>query len=191
MAAVTRQRGFSLVELLVASVLLLAALAIASRLVLDAQASIAHSGRRVLDMSVDQAFDQLRYDVRSSNAFLLPSGLDDLWVRDEPLQLSGHFSGESVTYELLDGELLRHSVPPGPGATTTTRPLLRNVRLFRYRTVDGTGRPSIEVEVTYSEAGPLTARAGAGQASAGGVERVVGLVVTPRHVTQTDPVGWW
>ena len=67
-------RGFSLLEMLVASVLMLVALWIASELLLGAQASVAHSGQRQLDMSIDQAFDQLRYDARSSSDFGMSIG---------------------------------------------------------------------------------------------------------------------
>ncbi|MEM8996376.1 MAG: hypothetical protein AAGF23_16435, partial [Acidobacteriota bacterium] len=165
---------------------------VASRLVLDAQASIAHSGRRFLDMSVDLAFDQLRHDVRSSDGFGIPAGMGGLWVRGERLTLVGHISGDTVIYELRDGELLRHSVPLQVGQPTATRPVLRDVRVFRYRSVPTTGRPSLEVEVTHFETAPLTARTSAGQAAAApAAERVVGLILTPRYLDRNDPVRWW
>ena len=191
--ASSRRRAFSLLELMVAMVLMLVALAITAQLVLDAQVSIDHSGRRHLDMSADQAFDQLRYDARSSSDFIRPPDFGSgFWVSTEALRFSGHISGDTIVYALEDNEWRRLVFRSGYTDPVASRLMLDRVSRFRYRTVEGTPRPSLEVELTYVETPPLTARTAAGQAAAStGAVRVVGLVLTPRLVGESSPSSWW
>ena len=180
--AVRPGRGFTLLELLVAASVMVVALALTLDLVSRAQQQIDHAGARALDLPVELVFDRLRRDVRTSRSVEAGLSMPGLWSRD-PLVTSGRAGGD-VAYALVGGELVRH--PVGATDPADRVRVLADVRGLRWRRIEGTARASVEIEVTFGEAGALTARAGAARAGVGRV-RTERLVVTPRDLVAS----WW
>ena len=179
--------GYTVLEMTITLLFVSLILIIAMRMVLDAQARVAHSGQRNLDMSVDQAFAQLRIDIRGSRVFGL-GYVPGEW-QTQPLVLEGHFSGDVIVYEAVAGDLRRVIYEPDKLEPLSWRIVLQNVSYFRWRQSPLVPSATAELDILYQEVGPLTARSeGAGQVSAGGVQRQRVLMVRPRDVTGAR---WW
>ena len=119
----TRDRGFSLLEALVAFVISGVALLLASGLLLEAESRMAHAARRALDPVGQIAAKQIRADLRAAATVRIP--LTSGWSRG-PLELREHPAGR-VTYEKKDTELIREVVPGG------RRVVLQGISTFRWR----------------------------------------------------------
>jgi hypothetical protein len=141
--------GFSALELIVASTLMILALLLAAALLSEAGAQMAWDRKKLADPVVELVFEQFRVDVRGSSAALG----DELWNYGR-LELIGHFTGADVTYELDDQSLLRRVGAPGEKAAA--RPVLGNVKLFRWRR--SSVERALEIEVGFSRTADLTAR---------------------------------
>ncbi|MCG8456971.1 MAG: prepilin-type N-terminal cleavage/methylation domain-containing protein [Holophagales bacterium] len=179
-------RAFTLLEMFVALAILALVFMITWRVVLDSQARLSHSSRVNFEMPVDQIFTQIRLDVRGSRGFTSPF-MADVWEYG-PLELFGHFTGEVVRYEKVDRVLRRAVYVPGALDARAERVMLDNVRAFRWRRLGGTGKATVEVEVTYEEVPPLTGRRAAGQLEGEPLTRVRRVVAMPRDVQLSR---WW
>lgn len=172
--------GFTVLELLVSFTILVAAMTLAGRLLLESQARMAHSARRALEPALEIALKQLRADVRA--AARVPA-LDHAWSW-EPLILIGHPAG-TVTYERLDGDLVR-SVGGGPEAGR--RAVMRSVSVWRWRLAPDAPLPLVEIELGHREIPRFALLAAAGQREAPiPVTRSHLLAVSPRQAGRT---GW-
>lgn len=144
-----RRAGFSILELLIVLAIVSAALAIAGRLLLEAQRRSLIEERRALDSAVPIALKQLRLDVTAAAGGSGDAGLG------QPLTLTLP-SGDRIAYRLADGDLVRaFSDPAGE------RVALRDVSDFRWRWLGGE-RPLVRIEVEYE-----TTRSSGPQAAAG------------------------
>lgn len=184
MAAVIRrpERGFTVLEFVVAATLMLIVLGLTLDLIVRSHQRLDHAGFRSRDLPVDLVFDRIRLDVRSSRGVVTVFASTGLWSRD-PLVTSGRRGGD-VAYALVGDELVRH---PALSSDPSDRVrVLDRVETFRWRRVEETARETVEIEITFREAGPLTARTGATQRGVGR-ERSERFVVTPRDVEAS----WW
>lgn len=183
----TRAPGYTVLEMVVTLLIVSVILLVAMRMVIDAQARLAHSGRRNLDMSVDQAFAQMRLDIRGCRIFG-QGYATGLW-QTQPLVLEGHFSGDVIVYEAVSGNLRRVIYRPDQLQPESWRVVLQNVRYFRWRGSPLVPNPMVELDILYEEVGPLTLRSeGAGQVAADGVQRQRTLMVRPRDAPGAR---WW
>lgn len=124
------EAGFSLVELLVASVLVLLALALAAQLLLESQFTYALAGREARDPMPGRALAQLRADVLGSSGVASPSlplGLGSTGA----LTLTGHPAG-TVRWERDGAALLRTLLDPGSGKVIQRRRWLRPLTTWRW-----------------------------------------------------------
>ena len=134
----SRQAGFTVVELAVATAILLLAVLLACDLLDESARLLAHSARRAQDSSTLLAGELLRNDIRGSVA---APGSDGLW-QHEPLVLVVPGPG-AVLWSFRDGVLYRAS-------GDLERALLRPVEAFRWRDA---GPGVVEVEVTLGRSG--------------------------------------
>jgi prepilin-type N-terminal cleavage/methylation domain-containing protein len=92
------EAGFSLVELLIASVLLLVALAIASQLFMESAEQLVDATGEQADPTVPVLLDRLRADVRAASGYTV--------CEEDRLLLTGHPAGE-VLYQRVGAQLHR------------------------------------------------------------------------------------
>ncbi len=153
MAAVTARprrgaAGFSLIELVVAMLLLLLVLALAGQLLVESGRIFSASARELRTVDDDLALRWLRTDLRGG----VPA---EIWSPDwssEPLVL---FEGErALAWAADDGRLLRAEAPAS-GAPPAERVLLEDVVAFRWR-VPVPGLIEIEIVRRRAEHAPLT-----------------------------------
>ena len=166
-----REAGTTLLELLVAFVVVSVALMIAGRLLLEAQSRTVFEAQRTLEPVADLAIDQLRADLRLAQGVERP--LFGGWERG-PLELVGHPAGP-VVYDALGGRLVRRiELDEGGGE----RPVLDRVTTFRWRlAADG----AVDVELAYRERHRLRAlRAGGDWDGLEWVERRRVVRIVPR-----------
>ncbi len=176
------ERGFSLLELLFSFTILLIAMMIAGRLLLEAQARMAHSARQALEPVAAIALKQIRADVRASGR--VPA-LDYEWSW-EPLVLLGHPAG-TVIYERVDSDLVR-IVDAGAAAEPVERVVMGALSVWRWRLAPGTPLPLVEIELGQREISRFALLAAAGQREAPiPVTRSHLLAVSPR---QAGKRGW-
>lgn len=164
----SRSAGFTLLEMLFALVISLAALFLAGQLLLEAQSRMAHAARRAMDPVGEIAGQQLRADLRAAGGAQSP-GLPG-WSRD-PLVLAGGPAGV-IRYRKEGTDLLRSA-----GSAAGGRIVLRSVTTFRWRLRGA----SVEVDLRYRvtpRMGPLTS-GGVREAPLPAEERLL-LQVTPR-----------
>jgi prepilin-type N-terminal cleavage/methylation domain-containing protein len=125
--------GFTLVEMLVALVVLTVALALAAGLLREAAWSLAGAAREARAPLAPLAAATLRRDVQAS-ARSAPHPLavpgSTLWLSD-PLVLVGHPAG-SVVYAREGDRLVRRVLPPD-GGEPRERDLLRDVTVWGWR----------------------------------------------------------
>lgn len=175
-----------MLEMVVTLLLVSLILVLAMRMVLDAQARIAHSGRRALDMSIDQAFTQMRIDIRGCRVF--GAGYVGGEWQTAPLTLEGHFSGDTIVYERHDDELRRVVYTPPSLDPVAWRPVAQNVRRFRWRENPLLPGNVLEIDLSYDDVGPLAKRSAAGQQAAELRRQDRQILIRPRDV---DGARWW
>lgn len=167
-------RAFTVLELTVATLVLLVALLIAARLLQDTAAQIAWSGRKAVEVSPDLALEQIRTDLRNSSGLLL---LSTEWTSG-PLTVAGSASGLPIVYGIEEGLLIRSTLDD-EGVLSRRIALERMVDL-RYRAYYG----AIEVEITFLRMSPLLRK----DTAAGTREKLtpelhrISLLVSPRRV---------
>lgn len=166
--------GFTLLELLVSFAILLVAMMIAGRLLLEAQARMAHSARQALEPVAAIALKQIRADVRASGQ--VPA-FDHEW-NWQPLVLLGHPAG-TVIYERTGSDLVR-TVDAGAGSEPADRLVMRAVSVWRWRLSPGAPLPLVEIELGQQEIPRLALLAAAGQ-------REAPILVTRSHLIAVSP----
>ncbi len=168
--------GFTLPELLVSFLILIIAMTIAGRLLLESQARMAHSARRATEPVATIALKQIRADVRASGSV---TALDHEWSW-EPLVLLGHPAGV-VTYERVGRDLVR-------GVGTGERIVLREVSIWRWRLSAEAPLPLVEIELGHREIPRFALLAAIGRREAPiPVTRSYLVAVSPRRAGRT---GW-
>lgn len=174
--------GFTVLELLVSFAILMVAMMIAGRLLLEAQSRMAHSARKALEPVAPIALKQIRADVRACSQ--VPA-FDRQW-NWEPLVLLGHPAG-TVTYERVGSDLVRR-VDAGAGSEPAERLMMSAVSIWRWRLSPNAPLPLIEIELGQREIPRLTLLAAAGQREAPiSVTRSHLIAVNPR---QSGRTGW-
>ncbi len=165
-----REAGFSVLELLVSFAILALAMTIAGRLLLEAQARMAHSARQALEPAASIALKQVRADVRAAGR--VPA-IDFEWDWG-PLILLDHPAG-TVRYERVDGDLVRSVGDEGQ------RVVLRPVRIWRWRLARGAPLPLVEIELGHREIPRFALLTAAGQREAPlPVTRTLRVAASPR-----------
>jgi len=137
------ERGFSLVELLVALVILLIGLEIAADLGVRARAILARSVRDQRRPPISATLGRLRFDVQGAEGFEPPAGAaPDGWT-DEPLTLREHAG--FVRFELAQARLERAAFDSA-GHEIGRLPLAADLRSWRWRAA---GSDLLEISFTY------------------------------------------
>ena len=164
------ERGFTLLELAVATLVMLLALLLAADLLDESGRLLHHSVRRAREASPLLAAELLRNDVLAAHP---PASTGGDWTR---LQLDLAVPGVGVVTWRRDGLQLVREV-----AGSGERRLLDEVHGFRWRTLPGgPGRnPAVEVEIELRTADRWGAHAGRGlpRADRGRLERRHWLLV--------------
>ncbi len=167
--------GFSLLELLVSFTILMLAMMIAGRLLLESQARLAHSARQALEPVATIALKQIRADVRAAGR--VPS-TDFEWTWG-PMTLLDHPAG-TVRYEKTGTDLVR--VVGGGAAGGGRRIVMHAVSIWRWRLSRGAPLPLVEIELGHREIPRLALLAAAGQREAPiPVTRSYRVAVSPRQ----------
>lgn len=120
MAAMRKQAGFTLVELLVSLLLLLLGLALAAQILMESAQLFAESASEQIDTPVPLAIARLRGDILASSSFQVTTGDHGLL-----LVLAGHPAG-TVLYERV-GEELRRSILDDAGNPGDAVTVMRGV----------------------------------------------------------------
>lgn len=144
--AVTRTRGHTLLELIIALAVLSTTLIIASELLLARSRQMSRAGRTAHRMSAEVAFDQLRQDLRNARAVGggSPVFAATALILDQP-------AGAVITWRLDATTLLRGRVDAA--GDQGERPALDRVARFAWRLGPGSGlRPLVEVEIGFEDA---------------------------------------
>jgi len=181
--------GYSLVEMVVALVVLAVALALAAGLLREAAWTLAGAAREARAPLAPLAAATLRRDVRAS-AGVAPHPLatpgSSLWLSD-PLVLLGHPAGR-VVYA-LEGDRLVRRVLPADGGAPRERDLLRDVTVWGWR-LPAAGL--VEVRAAFAPPAPpggLRHRRFLTGTTAGGAgDRTVWLQAAPRAAPRGP--GW-
>jgi hypothetical protein len=159
------EAGFTLIELAVATVVMLLALLLACDLLDESGRLLAHSARRARDAQPLLATELLRNDLRAA----LPVVPPGLWSSDA-LELDRPTFG-AATWQLAGDVLERIAAEGG-------QPLLRGVAGWRWRALPG-GAVEVEIRLRASGTWLSQARQGPPRADPGGEERIL-LLVAPR-----------
>lgn len=173
--------GYTLVEMLVALVVLTVGLALAAGLLREAAWTLAGAAREARAPLAPLAAATLRSDVQAS-AGVAPHPLavpgSTLWLSD-PLVLFGHPAG-SVVYAREGDRLVRRVLPPGGGAPSE-RDLLRDVAVWGWR-LPAAGL--VEVRTAFAPPAPPGSlrhrRFLTGTTAGGAGDRTVWLQAAPR-----------
>jgi prepilin-type N-terminal cleavage/methylation domain-containing protein len=147
-AAVTsavRQRGTTLVELLVSLALLSVIAVLTAQLVIQSTRLTDSAARTAHNPSLVLAGEWLRRDVYEAAAVI---GGAAGWT-DAPLVAVAQHGGW-VAFALVDDELVRTDAPPA-GVSADTRVLLRGVEGWRWR-IDGAASVRVEIEALANPA---------------------------------------
>lgn len=131
--------GFSVLELVVATLVLLVSTLLAAKLLQDVGMQIAWSGRQALEVSPNLALEQIRTDLRGSQGTSDSLGM---W-QSAPLAVQASSTGYAIVYELVGDELLRRAT--SPSGRKTERVVLDKVVDLRYRINHG----AVEVEIEF------------------------------------------
>lgn len=135
-----RQRGFTLIEMLVSTVILMFVMLLALQMLAEAGRLLSTAQVEIAQPSIKLATRWLRRDIQGASglgrlAFLATSG---------PLELSGHREG-ILRYELAGANLDRVIVATG-GRVIGRRTVLREVLGWRWRALNS---GLVEVEIVY------------------------------------------
>jgi len=167
--------AFSLLEVMIAFVVMLVALALAAKLLENVLAQLSWSSRKAIEVSPNLALEQIRTDLRNSSGTAVAFGI---W-KSAPLIISGATGGLELIYLIEDGNLVRRSIDLATGHQEE-RVVLDRVVDLRYRD----NRDAIEIEVEYLRMAPLTRR----DTAAGRREtfepdhRRMSIVISPRRI---------
>lgn len=137
-----REAGLSLVELLVALIILLIGLALASEIGFRARALLARSTRDGLRPPIGAALGRLRTDVKGATSFDLPLAAAPSGWTEERLVLYGDRG--TVRYQMAAGALDR--VVLRPGGLEARLPLVRDGVDWRWRPL---GSGLLEISIAY------------------------------------------
>jgi hypothetical protein len=137
------EAGFTLIELAIATIVMLFAVLLACELLDESGRLLHHSVRRARDPWTLLAAELLRNDLRGAIAPTSPYG-QGLWVPDQPLRLDTQ-DGLVVWGRGARGELVRAS------ETGDAHAYLQDVRDFRWRTMGG---GAVEVWARYHVSSP-------------------------------------
>ncbi|MDX1630367.1 MAG: prepilin-type N-terminal cleavage/methylation domain-containing protein [Thermoanaerobaculia bacterium] len=169
------QGGFTLVETLIASLILLLALALATSLFLESLRVFGAAGLRLTDPLPELASEHLVRDLRGARS---PGGIPVPAWRSEPLTLARP-EGTTVRWSLVDDRLVRTVAgPTGP----VRRPLLDRVVGWRWRSWP---QHTYEVEVLFVRIGPDFVAASRGRRSDPELDRI-----RIRATTRGGGEGW-
>ncbi len=138
-----KSAGFSLVELLVALVILLIGLALAAEIGVRARALLARSVRDGLRPPIAATLDLLRTDVQGADGYLPPRLGDTSGWTEEPLSL--RTAGGEVLYRMVFGTFERATFD-ATGVQTAHLSLVRDAAAWRWRQVDS---KLLEVSIAY------------------------------------------
>ena len=138
-----RAAGFSLVEMLVALVILLIGLALAAEIGVRARAILARSVRDALRPPIAAVLARLRTDVQGADDFVWPILTDRSGWTEEPLSLRTA-QGE-VLYRSVFGTIERATFDT-TGIQTGRLPLMRDGATWHWRPV---GSGLVEVSIAY------------------------------------------
>ncbi len=175
--------GFSVLELLVSFVVLAIAMTLASELMLESQARLAHAARQAMDPVADLTLKQIRADVRASTQ-VAASDHEWNWT---PLILTGHPVG-AVQYEKIGTDLVR-KIAGTAAAPGGQRVVMQHVRVWRWRVSQGVPLPLIEIELAHRVTPRLGLLSAAGRREAPILEsRSHRVAVSPRRVAGRS--GW-
>lgn len=128
------QAGFSLIELMLALVILLLVVLLSAELMVESARLVQHSARRALDVRPEIVAETLRSDLRAARGVI---GSSDLWT-SEPLRLN---TGGQVVLWAAEDRYLTRSI----GGSERGRPYLDRTTMWRWRT-----RAPRRVEVEFS-----------------------------------------
>lgn len=138
-----REAGLSLVELLVALIILLIGLALAAEIGVRARALLARSARDGLRPPISAVLARMRADVQGAASFDLPvAALPSGWSEGE-LVLRGERG--AVLYGMESSLLERVAFDPA-GQETSRLPLVRDGAQWRWRPVDS---GLLEISIAY------------------------------------------
>ncbi|HEY0781961.1 MAG TPA: prepilin-type N-terminal cleavage/methylation domain-containing protein [Thermoanaerobaculia bacterium] len=121
MSVARRAGGFALIELLVALVLLLLAIAIAAGVLMETSQIFVDSAADQLDPLPSLVIARIRDDVQQSSGYSIVPPIDS----PEQLVLLGHPEG-TIVYQTVGEDLVR-SLVDEEGVSTATRTVLRDV----------------------------------------------------------------
>lgn len=139
------QRGTTLLEMAIASLILSLVLILVAEALFDVQRHVVRTGEQVLDPIVGPAVQRLTAEIGAST---------DAVASGSSLVLVGHPAG-AITYELRDQTLWRVGV--GADGRSDQREVLGDVLCWRAR-VEGGGsgdRPLVRIDLCYQETGRL------------------------------------
>lgn len=144
-----RERGFTLLEMVISVLILSVAMMIASSLLLEARGHLHHASSQLLEPLVDSAVEQIRADLRASSSISAP--LVPGWSRD-PLILLGHPAGVLI-YEKRGERLYRRISTGGPARRVSSeeRLVLEQVTTWRWRQRGN----AVEVDLGHRRLGHL------------------------------------
>ncbi|HVR08257.1 MAG TPA: type II secretion system protein [Thermoanaerobaculia bacterium] len=125
-AATRREKGFTLVEMVVSMMLLAVVVAIAAELLGEAQQMVLDAGREALDPAAALIAMRLRADVQSASVAVAAQNPD---LSCAFLELAGQPPGP-IFYRLVAGDMVR-SVLAGGGAPLGSVVLLHGATSFR------------------------------------------------------------
>lgn len=153
----TGERGYSLLELIIALALVSTTLIIASEMLLARERQLARAVRVANRMSAEQALHQLRRDLRTGVSIL---GTASAW-QEGPLVIA-QADGVVITWSLIDDSLMRGR--SDASGSQGTRPMLDRMTGFRWRWLrpTATGMLLARIEVSFQPGTEIIGSGGVG-----------------------------
>ena len=125
-----RNRGTTLVELLVVLALMSIMVLVAAELVTQSIRLLGATGRAVQNPMLVHVSNRLRNDIQEAAGLV---AIEDIWF-EGPLLLASR-SGGITSIEVVDGNLVRKTIAPGSGSVEE-RVLLRGVTSWWWRALE-------------------------------------------------------